>query len=146
MKSIQLNRYNRRYTKVMPETIFTRIINGDIPCHKVYEDDTTFAFLDINPRQPGHTLVIPKKPAEFVWDLDTADYQALMATAQKVAKRLREVMKTTYVGELIVGVDVPHAHIHLIPFSKSEDFPSAPSKDTPPSHDELAAIAKKLAF
>ncbi len=130
----------------MPETIFTKIINGDIPCHKVYEDEKTFAFLDINPRQPGHTLVIPKKPVEFVWDLEEADYQALMATVQKVAKRLREVMSATYVGELVVGVDVPHAHVHLIPFSESDDFPGSPPQDNPPSHDELASIAQKLKF
>lgn len=128
------------------ETIFTKIINGDIPCHKVYEDESTLAFLNINPHQPGHTLVIPKKPVQFVWDLEADDYQSLMTTAQKVAKRIREVMNSTYVGEMVVGVDVPHAHVHLIPFSKSEDFPGAPSQDTSPSHDELAAVAKKLKF
>lgn len=129
----------------MPDTIFTKIINGEIPCHKIYEDEYTFAFLDINPRRPGHTLVIPKKPIEFVWDLDQTDYPALMATVQKVALRIREVMRVPYVGELIIGTDVPHAHIHLVPFSHSSEFPGKPST-TPQNNDELAAIAKKLAF
>src|SRR5689334_21086022 len=101
----------------MQDSIFTKIINGEIPCHKVYEDDKTLAFLDIHPVQPGHTLVIPKRQVEFVWDLDDEMYAAVMATTKKVARRLREVMSVPYVGEQVVGVDVPHAHVHLIPFT-----------------------------
>ncbi|MDB5171225.1 MAG: hypothetical protein JWO35_919 [Candidatus Saccharibacteria bacterium] len=130
----------------MSDTIFTKIINGEIPCHKIYEDEKTFAFLDIRPRQPGHTLVIPKNPVEFVWDLPAEDYAALMATVQKVAKRIREVMPAPFVGEEIVGVDVPHAHVHLIPFSTTYELIQEPSATDLPSNDELAEVARKLAF
>lgn len=129
----------------MSDTIFTKIINGELPSHKIYEDENTFVFLSIQPIQPGHTLVIPKKPVRFVWDLDDADYVALMATVKKVAQRIREVLNAPYVGEQVVGVDVPHAHVHLVPFSRSEEFPKEPLAGEP-DHAQLAEIAKKLAF
>src|SRR5436309_15038669 len=106
----------------MQESIFTGIVKGEIPCHKVYEDEATLAFLDIHPVQPGHTLVIPKKQVEFVWDLDDETYQAVMATAKKVARQLRDVLDVPYVGEQVIGIDVPHAHVHLIPFSTAQEF------------------------
>lgn len=130
----------------MPDTVFTKMINGQIPCHKIYEDQTTLAFLDIRPHQPGHTLVIPKKPAQFVWDLEEADYLALMNTVKKVATRIREVMGSTYVGELISGIDVAHTHVHLVPFSNQGEFPTSPPETDPPTYEQLAEIAKKLAF
>jgi histidine triad (HIT) family protein len=130
----------------MEETIFTKIIKGEIPSHKIYEDDKTYAFLDIHPIQPGHTLVIPKRQVEFVWDLEDEDYQAVMATAKKVAKRLKEVIQTPYVGEQIVGVDVPHAHVHVIPFSTVEGLRNKPDMDAEPDHSALAELARKLAF
>jgi histidine triad (HIT) family protein len=130
----------------MQDSIFTKIIKGEIPCHKVYEDDSTLAFLDIHPVSTGHVLVIPKKQVEFVWDLESADYLAVMATAQKVAQRLKEVLQTTYIGSQVVGVDVPHAHVHLIPFSAIEEFRNRPDMNTEPDHAALAELAKKLAF
>lgn len=130
----------------MPDSIFTKIIRGEIPCEKVYEDDKTLAFLDIHPVQPGHTLVIPKKQVEFVWDLDDEGYRALTDTAKKVARRLKEVLGTPYIGEQIVGVDVPHAHIHVIPFSTKEEFRNQPDMDAEPDHAALAEMARKLAF
>lgn len=130
----------------MQESIFTKIIKGEIPCHKVYEDDQTFAFLDIHPVQPGHTLVIPKKQVEFVWDLDPQTYQAVMATVQKVGLRIREVLNTPYVGQQIIGVDVPHAHIHVIPFSTIDQFRYRPDMSAEPDHAALGEMAKKLAF
>jgi histidine triad (HIT) family protein len=130
----------------MSDSLFTKIIRGEIPSHKIYEDELTYAFLDIHPIQPGHVLVIPKKEVEFVWDLPEADYQALMATAQKVALRLREVMQKPYVGEQIQGTDVPHAHVHLIPFSTADEFRARPDMSKEPDHDALAALAQKLAF
>jgi histidine triad (HIT) family protein len=130
----------------MSDSIFTKIIKGEIPSHKVYEDDKTIVFLDIHPVQPGHVLVVPKNQVEFVWDLPTDDHQALMTTAQKVAKRLREVLEVPFVGEQIIGVDVPHAHVHLIPFSKVSEFKNTPDMNVEPNHEELAQIAKKLAF
>jgi histidine triad (HIT) family protein len=134
------------YTKPMPDTIFTKIIKGEIPCHKVYEDDHTLAFLDIHPVQPGHTLIIPKKQIKFVWDLDDEDYKAVMDAVKKVARRLREVLGTTYVGERIVGVDVPHAHVQLIPFNTVDEFKAPQDMEAEPDHLALAAMAKKLAF
>lgn len=130
----------------MEESIFTKIIKGEIPCHKIYEDDLTFAFLDIHPKTPGHTLVIPKKQVEFVWDLDDATYQALMATAKKVALRIREVIGKTYVGESVIGEQVPHAHIHIYPFDTLEESRRVPDPNTEPDHAALDAVAKKLAF
>jgi histidine triad (HIT) family protein len=130
----------------MNDSIFTKIIKGEIPSHKIYEDDSSLAFLDIHPVQPGHTLVIPKKQIEFVWDLPDEDYQAVMAAAKKVAKRLREVLGVKYVGERIVGVDVPHAHVQLIPFNTVEEFKARQNMEAEPDHAALAEMAKKLAF
>lgn len=130
----------------MEDTIFTKIIKGEIPSHKIYEDDKTFAFLDIHPKTPGHTLVIPKKQVEFVWDLEDEDYQAVMNTAKKVANRMREVLATPYVGEAVVGDEVPHAHVHVYPFSTKEEVRGFPDPNGEVDHDALAAIAKKLAF
>ncbi len=125
-------------------SIFTKIIRGDIPSHKIYEDEKTFAFLDIYSPIPGHTLVTPKTQVEFVWDLESEDYHAVMATAQKVALRIREVLGVPYVGQKVVGVDVPHAHVHLIPFTNTDEFHRAGVDNIEADHD--AAMATKLAF
>lgn len=130
----------------MEDSIFTKIIKGEIPSHKIYEDDKVFAFLDIHPVQPGHTLVIPKKQIEFIWDMDSEDYNAVMSVAKKLATHLRDTLAVKYVGEAIVGVDVPHAHVHLIPFNTSEEFHRQADMSQEPNHDELAEIAKKLAL
>ncbi|MGH7237950.1 MAG: HIT family protein, partial [Candidatus Saccharimonadales bacterium] len=106
----------------MEDSIFTKIIRGEVPCYKIYEDDLTLCFLDIHPIQPGHTLVIPKKQIEFVWDLPDQDYAAVMAAAKRVALRLRAVLGTKYIGERVVGVDVPHAHVQLIPFNAAGEL------------------------
>ncbi|MEO5499073.1 MAG: HIT domain-containing protein [Candidatus Saccharimonadales bacterium] len=127
-------------------SIFTKIIQGEIPCHKVYEDEQTMAFLDIYSEIEGHTLVISKKQVEFLWDLDQADYRAVTDTAQKVAKRLREVLEIPYVGVKVVGVDVPHAHIHLVPFTDVKTYHKAGVTNREPDHKELAELAKRLAF
>jgi histidine triad (HIT) family protein len=128
------------------QSIFTKIINGDIPSHKVYEDERTLAFLDIYAVIPGHTLVIPKSQVEFVWDLEAQDYDALTNTVKKVALRLREVLGTKYVGEKIIGTDVPHAHVHLIPFNKPSDMHRANQENADPDHEALAALADRLRF
>jgi histidine triad (HIT) family protein len=127
-------------------TLFTKIINGEIPSHKVYEDELTFAFLDIRPVQPGHVLVVPKNPVEFIWDLPDADYAALMATAKRIALRQREVLAVPYVGVKVVGEEVPHAHVHLIPFREAAAFHGIPNQTDEPDHDTLAAMAQTLAF
>ncbi|NLA43331.1 HIT domain-containing protein [Candidatus Saccharibacteria bacterium] len=128
----------------MTRTIFSKIIDGEIPCHKVYEDDLTFAFMDIYPVAPGHVLVVSKNPVEFVWDLPKEDYKALQDTVKKIALRQREVLGVPYVGQQIIGVDVPHAHIHLIPFRKVSEYRHQPDATIEPNHQELAKIATKL--
>jgi histidine triad (HIT) family protein len=130
----------------MADSIFTKIIRGEIPAYKVYEDDKTLAFLDIHPIQSGHTLVIPKKQIEFVWDLPDELYQAVMATTKKVALRLRDVSGKKYVSERVVGIDVPHAHIQLIPFDDVAELRTQQDMSTEPDHSALAELAKKLAF
>lgn len=130
----------------MNESIFTKIINGEIPSHKLYEDEHTYAFLDIHPITPGHTLVVPKQQVEFVWDLDETDYQALQASVQKIARHLRMTLDVPYVGEQIIGVDVPHAHIHLIPFTDVSQYRHTPDMTAEPDHAALAELAKKLAL
>lgn len=128
----------------MKDTIFTKIIKGEIPSHKVYEDQRTYAFMDIHPVQPGHVLVVPKQQVEFVWDLEDDDYLALMQTVKKVAQRIRDVMGVPYVGQKIEGVEVPHAHVHLIPFRTADEFDHKPDKTVEPDHDALAEIASSL--
>jgi histidine triad (HIT) family protein len=126
----------------MADSIFTKIIKGEIPAHIIYEDDKTLAFLTIMPRQPGHTLVIPKVQIDQVWDLSDEDFSAVMATSKKVAKHMKEVLGTKRIGILVAGDEVPHAHVHLIPFDNTGML----DKPQEASEEELAEMAKKLAF
>lgn len=130
----------------MQDSIFTKVIRGEIPAYKIYEDDRTVAFLDIHPKTAGHTLVIPKKQIEFVWDLPPEDYAALMETVHKVGRHIREVLEPAYVGMQVQGTDVPHAHVHVFPFNSTEEFRRIPDMSAEPDHKALAEIAKKLAF
>lgn len=130
----------------MDESIFTKIIKGEIPCHKIYEDDFCIVFLDIHPLSEGHTLVVAKKQIEFVWDLPAEDYQAIMMAAKRVALRLREVLGTKYISERIVGVDVPHAHVQLIPFNDASELSKQQDMEAEPDHLALESLAKKLSF
>jgi len=130
----------------MEDSIFTKIVKGEIPSHKIYEDEHTLAFLDIHPSVEGHTLVIPKKQVEFVWDLDSETYQAVMMAAKEVAVQLRTVLGVPYVGVKVVGVDVPHAHVQLVPFTNSEEFQKVADMTLEPDHATLAALAEKLRF
>lgn len=124
-------------------SIFTRIINGEIPSHKIYEDERVYAFLDIYPMLEGHVLVIPKKQVEFVWDLEDEDYRALMDAVKKIALHMRDVTGARYIHERIVGTDVPHAHVHLMPFNHSSELKNDPSTNEP-DHEVFAAQAEKL--
>ena len=128
----------------MEDSIFTKIINGEIPSHKIYEDDAVFAFLDIHPINAGHTLVVPKKQVEFLWDLDDETYQGVMAAAKKIAQHMRETLGVEYVGVQVIGVDVPHAHVHLIPFNDVSEYHNVPDNSADPNHGALGAVAKKL--
>jgi len=130
----------------MQDSIFTKIIKGEIPAHKVYEDEKTLAFLDIHPVAEGHVLVVPKVQVEFVWDLEAEDYEALMAAVQKIGFRLREIIGTPYVSARVVGTDVPHAHVHLIPFTKTEELHHSPDLEADPDHEPLITLAEKLRF
>ncbi len=131
----------------MEDSIFAKIVAGEVPAHKIYENDTTLAFLDIHPKNEGHTLVIPKvNPTVFVWDLDPNTYAEVMKTAQKVALRLRSELSWTHVHEAIVGTDVPYAHVHLTPFNTTDDLHKPRDMSAEPNHAALAALAKKLYF
>jgi histidine triad (HIT) family protein len=131
---------------MMEDTIFTKIIKGEIPSHKIYEDDDVFAFLDIHPVTPGHTLVVSKKQVQFVWDLDEKTYTKLTLAAKKISLQLREKLGTPYVGEKIIGVDVPHAHIQLIPFADVTDYMHEADQSLEPDHAALAKIAEIVSF
>jgi histidine triad (HIT) family protein len=128
----------------MEDSLFTKIIKGEIPSHKVYEDENTLAFLDIYPSMPGHTMVVPKQQSATVWDLADTDYASLMATVNKVAKHLREQLPQQYIGVKIVGVDVPHAHVHLVPFDTPEEYMRPNDMTAEPDHELLAQMAEKL--
>jgi len=128
----------------MEDSIFTKIVKGEIPAHKIYEDDKTLAFLDIHPLMEGHTLVIPKKQVQFVWDLDEDNYIALMLSTKKVALKLRDTLGVERVGSRIVGVDVPHAHVQLMPFNDVSVLRRKQDMSSEPDHEALAALAEKL--
>ncbi len=103
-------------------TIFSKIIAGEIPCYKVAEDDKFFAFLDINPVNWGHTLVVPKQETDYIFDIDDKQIGEMMQFAKKVAVALRKAIPCTKVGMAVLGLEVPHAHIHLIPLQKEGDM------------------------
>ncbi len=130
----------------MQETIFTKIIKGEIPCHKIYEDEHTFAFLDIHPATEGDTLVVHKYPARFVWDLENEQYHQLMSTVHKLARHYQQVSGKPYVNITVLGIDVPHNHVHLIPFTDAKEILNLGSNADEPHHSKLAVIAEKLRF
>ena len=99
-------------------SIFTKIIQGEIPCYKIYEDDKTFAFLDIHPESKGHVLVIPKNEVDKIYELPDEDYQALMAAVKKLSQHMEKVLGARILWK-VVGTDVPHAHVHLMPFDET---------------------------
>jgi histidine triad (HIT) family protein len=102
-------------------TIFTKIINGEIPSYKIAEDENYFAFLDINPLKKGHTLVIPKKEVDYLFDLDEETLAGMMKFSKKIAKAIDKSIDCKRVGVVVLGMEVPHAHIHLIPLDKESD-------------------------
>ena len=102
-------------------SIFTKIIQGEIPCYKIYEDDKTFAFLDIHPESKGHILVIPKNEVDKIYDLPDEDYQALMNTVKKLSAHMEKILGARTLWK-VVGTDVPHAHVHLMPLDKTWQY------------------------
>ena len=128
----------------MTDSIFTKIIKGEIPCHKVYEDDKTIAFLDIHPIQPGHILVVPKRQIEQFTELDADTYAHLMNVTHVLAKHLQNLTNCWRVTLRIEGYDVPHTHVHLVPTNHENDSYNANRMDIEPDHVALAEMAKKL--
>lgn len=128
----------------MAPSVFTRIINGEIPSHKIYEDANTFAFLDIHPIQPGHTLVVPKVQVDKLEDLPDVDYRAVMATVKLLMPRLRSVLRVKRACLIVEGFDVPHAHVHIVPCETAADFLNRRPMENEPDYETLAAIADKL--
>jgi histidine triad (HIT) family protein len=122
-------------------TIFTRIIKGEIPCYKVAENDRYFAFLDINPLKAGHTLVVPKNETDYIFDLDDNDLTGIIVFSKKVAAAIRKAYPCNRIGIAVLGLEVPHAHIHLIPMDSMEDvnFTNPKLKFTPAEFKEIAA-------
>jgi len=124
-------------------SIFTRIINGEIPCHKVAEDDRFLAFLDINPLREGHTLVIPKVEVDKFFELPTEVLSGILPFAQRVARKIAAVVPCDRIGVSVIGLEVPHAHVHLIPIDSMQDMEfSRPKLKLSPEH--LAALAERI--
>lgn len=130
----------------MEPSIFTKIINGEIPCHKIYEDDKTLAFLDIYPISPGHVLVVSKAQVDHFDDLDEENYDAVFTTVKKVSKRLKEVLGAQRACLRVEGFDVPHAHVHVIPCNTPADYYNENRMNIEPDHQALAGMAQKLSF
>lgn len=127
----------------MSDSIFTKIIKGEIPCHKIYEDDNVIAFLDIHPIKPGHTLVVPKKQIEQFTELDPEDYSHLMAVTQVIAQQIQRTLGVKRICVRIEGLDVSHTHVHLIP-TEDEKGIYEQDMDAEPDHTALAKIATQL--
>jgi histidine triad (HIT) family protein len=123
-------------------SIFTKIINGEIPCYKIAEDDNFFAFLDINPNAKGHTLCVPKKEIDKLFDLDDDLYLELMQFSKKIALALEKTIPCKRIGMTVIGLEVPHAHVHLIPLNEMDEMRF--QKKVSLSKDEFEALAKEI--
>ncbi len=124
-------------------SIFTRIIKGDIPSHKIAENESCFAFLDINPLQKGHTLVIPKREEDEFFELNESELKELISFSKQIASAIKKAFPCNRVGMSVIGLEVPHAHIHLIPINAEADMNFAEPK-LQLSQEELVQIAKKI--
>lgn len=125
-------------------SIFTRIVNGEIPSYKVAENDRFYAFLDINPLVPGHTLVIPKQETDYLFDIEDQEYQDLMLFAKRVAEGVKKAIPCKRVGVAVLGMEVPHAHIHLVPLQQEGDMDFRKEK-AQLTKEEFERIAKEIA-
>ena len=124
-------------------TIFSRIIEGEIPCHRVAENDKFLAFLDINPLAVGHTLVVPKKEVDYIFDIDDDDLGEMMVFSKKVAIAIERVVPCVRIGVAVLGLEVPHAHIHLIPLNSEEDINFSRGRISL-TEEDLALLARKI--
>lgn len=125
-------------------SIFTRIINGEIPAYKIYEDDRVIAFLEQHPIIQGHTLVVPKKQIDHIWDLDDDDYEYLWTTVKKIGRHIRQVIGSPRVGIIVEGFGVPHAHVHLVPIYEGNDLKKPQVKSVPVDDKTLSVMAARL--
>lgn len=128
----------------MEDSIFTKIIRGEIPCHKVYEDEKVFAMLDIDPLADGHVLVFPKKQVDLIWGLDKETYRYLFEKAREIAQKIQTEMKPIRVGMVVEGFGVPHAHIHLVPLYDNDVLQLHHGYPVEKSVENLAHIAEQL--
>ncbi|MDR2336992.1 MAG: HIT domain-containing protein [Candidatus Nomurabacteria bacterium] len=127
----------------MKESVFTKIINGEIPAYKVYENDRVLAFLDIHPLTDGHVLLIPKDQIDYLFDLPDEDYEYLWQMAKKIARALKKAMKTLRVGVVVEGFAVPHIHIHLVPINNDQELKHG-ARRANMSEEEFKEIAKRI--
>ena len=128
-------------------TIFTKIINGEIPCYKIAEDENYFAFLDINPLRQGHTLVVPKLETDYIFDLSDDQLKGLIIFSKKIAVAIKNIIPCNRIGVAILGLEIPHAHIHLVPMDTMEDinFRNPKLKFSQEEFKEIAAkISRKV--
>ena len=123
-------------------SIFTKIINGEIPCYKITENEEFIAFLDINPNAKGHTLCVPKQEISYLFDMEDEHYLRLMAFSKKVAKALEKVVPCKRIGVAVVGLEVPHTHVHLIPISEMKEMTFQHKVQM--TDDEFKALAEKV--
>ena len=124
-------------------TVFSKIVAGEIPCHKIAEDSEFFAFLDIHPVATGHTLVIPKEEVDYLFAIDDAKLGRMMAFAKRIARAQEQAIPCRRIGVTVIGLEVPHAHIHLVPITHESDMYFDRPKGTP-TNDELAATAAAI--
>jgi histidine triad (HIT) family protein len=124
-------------------SIFTKIVQGEIPCHKIAEDDKYFAFLDISPLAKGHTLVIPKQEVDYIFDLEDDVLAGLNLFAKKIAKAIDKSVECKRVGVAVIGLEVPHTHIHLVPLNNIGDL-NFENPKLSPSQEELAEVAEAI--
>jgi histidine triad (HIT) family protein len=130
----------------MEDSVFTKIIKHELPCHKVYEDDFTIAIIPLYPIALGHVLVISKIQVDQFFDLEDMDYTALMNTVKKVSRRMKQVLQTDRIGLQVIGLEVPHCHIHVVAFNTLEEYKQEADETKPVDHQKLAVMASRLAF
>ena len=123
-------------------TIFTKIINGEIPSHKLYEDDNYFSFLDIRPMKEGHALVIPKEETDYIFNLSDEALAGLMKVSKQIAKAIEKSVSCKRIGVAVIGLEVPHTHVHLVPIDAIADLDFSKAKDG--DQEALAALAEKI--
>ena len=128
----------------MEDSLFTKIIKGEVPCHKIYEDERVIAFLDVHPLHEGHTLVVPKTQIDHLWDLPQDEYEYLWSVVKKLGAHIRTTLNSPRVGVVVEGFGVPHVHVHLVPIESGEDLKRHQDTSTDINHEQLSRIAEIL--